>query len=285
MEFQYVAGFENLTNCKSTDKDCFTDYNDRKMKVVTQKSFYISKFEVTQKQYISTLNKFSTEDSLLKALKSSENPSFFKACGADCPVESISYTNALEFVKALCKNENYLKSCPYRIPTQVEWEFASKGWNLDPYPGLSTEAVNDLSKIANYGKNCTVNYSGTINLNEIGTQSYNPIKKIEKIFSGFDTSIYENYKEDILDYFKGASTSCGTNQVGLRNPNFFNIYDLSGNVSEFCIKDSSIIGTCGGSWASMNKFNDLKSISFMNISQNLKHPTIGLRILYAPNEK
>ena len=275
LEFKYIAGLENLTDCNNDESDCFTDYNEKKKKVQSQKSFYISKFEITQRDWLSIMH--NTND-----MQSSSNPSYFKQCGPDCPVENISYKEANQFVQKFCEKEGYNKNCPYKIPSSSEWEFAAKGWELDSYPGESKEPKKSVNEIANYGKNCDAKYSGSINLKELSIDSgFNPLKKIEKIFSGIDTSIFDTGNESIPNYFQGSSSSCGTDKVGNKASNFFDVFDLSGNVAEFCTRGSGI-GICGGSWASMDKRDELKTNSFLKVTEDQKNPTMGLRLIYSP---
>ncbi len=286
MEFQYIPGFESLVECEGSDKNCFIDYNGMNKKVITQKSFYMSKYEITQEVYLEILDQFSSRRERDKVLKSTANPSFFKECGGDCPVESISYEDVLGFIKILCKKEGYPNSCPYRVPSQFEWEFAAKGWNIEQYPGISGEGSDsNISEIANWGKNCTVSYTGSINLNELITESsYNPLKSIGKLFVNFDPSSFYPNNEIIEGYFLGASKGCGTQTVGKRLENFFSLYDMAGNVGEFCEKSSTSIGYCGGTWASMNPKDELQSSSFTTIKRAQKKPNVGFRLVYAPNE-
>ena len=74
---------------------------------VTLSDFYISKYEVTQAQWIAVMG---------------ENPSYF-AEGGDYPVENISWGEVQEFLAKL----NELTGENYRLPTEAEWEYAARG--------------------------------------------------------------------------------------------------------------------------------------------------------------
>ena len=69
-------------------------------------SFYMGKYEVTQAQWQSVMG---------------FNPSNFKDCGGNCPVEQVSWPDAQTFIEKLNQmNDGYT----YRLPTEAEWEYA-----------------------------------------------------------------------------------------------------------------------------------------------------------------
>ena len=72
------------------------------------KGFYIQKTEVTQGQWKKIMGK---------------NPSFFKECGDDCPVEQVSWNEVQQLIKQLNQLEGITK---YRLPTEAEWEYACR---------------------------------------------------------------------------------------------------------------------------------------------------------------
>lgn len=74
--------------------------------------FSISKYEVTQSLF----------ESVMKY-----NPSKHKC--AECPVENLTYYQALDFLKEL----NKLTGHNYRLPSMSEWEYAAKGGNLSKH--------------------------------------------------------------------------------------------------------------------------------------------------------
>ena len=76
--------------------------------------YYIGKYEVTQ--------------GLWKKVMGS-NPSEFKNCGDDCPVENVSWNDCQEFINML----NQLTGKRFRLPTEAEWEYAARGGNKASY--------------------------------------------------------------------------------------------------------------------------------------------------------
>jgi formylglycine-generating enzyme required for sulfatase activity len=91
--------------------------------------FALAKFEVTQRQW--------------KALMS-ENPSYFKSCGEDCPVGLVSWDEAQEYLKRLSAKTGK----PYRLPSEAEWEYACRAGGQHAYCG-----GNDPAELAWYDLN------------------------------------------------------------------------------------------------------------------------------------
>ncbi|KPA13604.1 membrane protein containing Sulphatase-modifying factor domain protein [Candidatus Magnetomorum sp. HK-1] len=90
---------------------CFVQQSNSKIQCLN--GFWMAKHEVTQGQW---------------KMMMKNNPSFFNNCGNDCPVESISWRQANEFIDQfnLSQNENY------SLPTDMEWDFAYGMISLDP---------------------------------------------------------------------------------------------------------------------------------------------------------
>ena len=89
--------------------------NENPQHSVNLKSFYISKYPITQRQW-RVVSRFPKVSRNLKA-----KPSFFK--GRNLPVEKISWLDAQEFCKRLSK----YSARNYRLPTESEWEYACRG--------------------------------------------------------------------------------------------------------------------------------------------------------------
>jgi formylglycine-generating enzyme len=77
--------------------------------------FHMDRFEVTQGQYEAVVG---------------SNPSDFDGCGANCPVENVTWYEA----------DSYCKSIGKRLPTEAEWEYAVRAgtttrfyWGHDRY--------------------------------------------------------------------------------------------------------------------------------------------------------
>ncbi|XPS83404.1 uncharacterized protein Dvar_14220 [Desulfosarcina variabilis str. Montpellier] len=75
------------------------------------RGYYLQTTEVTQGQWSREVG---------------SNPSIFKNCGADCPVENVSWKDAQTFIQKLNQIEGTAK---YPLPTEAQWEYAARAGN------------------------------------------------------------------------------------------------------------------------------------------------------------
>lgn len=153
-------------------------YDDEKpIHEVSLSSFMISKYEVTQKEWLEVMG---------------SNPSSFK--GSHRPVENVSWHDAIDYCNMRSVKEG-LTPCysgsgnniacnwdadGYRLPTEAEWEYAARGGN----------------------KSRDYKYAGS------------------------------NTLSDVAWYYGNSGDK--THSVGQKSPNELEIYDMSGNVREWC---------------------------------------------------
>jgi formylglycine-generating enzyme required for sulfatase activity len=91
--------------------------------------FELGKYEVTQGQWLAVMG---------------SNPSYFKDCGADCPVEQVSWDEVQGFIKRL----NERTGLVYRLPSESEWEYGCRAGEQQRYCGS-----NEVESVALYRQN------------------------------------------------------------------------------------------------------------------------------------
>ena len=122
------------------------------------------------------------------------NESHFHGCDK-CPVENVTWHEIQDFLVRL----NQLTGKKYRLPTEAEWEFAATGGSKSKH-NLYSGSNNTDGVI----RNMTNNY--------VQSGSINP---------------------DAVSWNKGNSHLV-THPVGFKQPNELGLYDMIGNVQEFC---------------------------------------------------
>lgn len=98
--------------------------------------FSIGKYPVTQKQWEAVLEK-----GLYKS-----NPSYFQH-DENCPVENVSWDHVQDFITILNRQTGF----KYRLPSEMEWEFAARGGNLSK--GFLYAGSDNLDEVGWYSKN------------------------------------------------------------------------------------------------------------------------------------
>ncbi len=102
-EMVFVKGGTFMMGSNNGDDD------EKPVYQVTLSDFFIGKYEVTQAQWQAVMG---------------NNPSNFKGC-KNCPVEKVSWTDVQAYITKL----NSQTGKNYRLPTEVEWEYAARGGN------------------------------------------------------------------------------------------------------------------------------------------------------------
>jgi len=136
---------------------------------VTIKPFYMSKYPITQAQWIAMMG---------------DNPSYFQ--GDNHPVENVSWEDSVRF----CHKLSALTKKAYRLPSEAQWEYACRAGTTTPFyfgETITTDLVN---------------------------------------YHYHDRNIYADEQEGV---YRGKTT-----EVGIFPPNAFGLYDMHGNVREWC---------------------------------------------------
>jgi formylglycine-generating enzyme required for sulfatase activity len=165
---------------------------------ITQ-AFYAQTTEVTQGQYTALMG---------------TNPSHFSSCGRTCPVEEVSWFEALKYANALSKKEglppcyalsgkrvtvkaragNPLNCTGYRLPTEAEWEYAARA-------GTTGARYGKLDAVAWYWDNA-------------GRKTHPVAKKQPNAWGLYD--MLGNVNEWTSNRYGNYSASSATNPIGAR---------------------------------------------------------------------
>jgi formylglycine-generating enzyme required for sulfatase activity len=127
-----LAGGTFTMGCTAGQSGC--DDDEKPAHEVTVSPFWLLATEVTQGLYRQVMG---------------TNPSHFDGCGDRCPVDSVSWYDAVEFCNRLSKREElrpaYVKrgqewtwdrsADGYRLPTEAEWEYAARAGEDTLYAG------------------------------------------------------------------------------------------------------------------------------------------------------
>jgi len=91
------------------------DADETPNEVTLTRGFYMQTTEVTQAQW----------NALMET-----NPSYYKKCGGNCPVNRVCFTDVQEFIRRLNTMET---TGIYRLPTEAEWEYACRAGSTEAF--------------------------------------------------------------------------------------------------------------------------------------------------------
>ncbi len=174
---------------------------------VTIDALFMDKYETTQAEYAALMKDNPAES---RRKKPRAEPPYLEnaPAGPNYPVIRVSWTDAAKYCNARSRSEG-LEPCydestwacdftknGYRLPTEAEWEYACRAGATTTY--YHGEDVNALSEYANYWPD---------------SEAYQEAMG--------DTGIWEHPLPRLLP-------------VGQKKPNSWGLYDMLGNVGEWC---------------------------------------------------
>ena len=230
--------------------------DDEKQHEVMVSSFYIEAYETTQEEYSDLMG---------------ENPSSYK--GNNLPVENISWLDAVRFANAKSKYAGLTPAYTiedgkitwnrsangYRLPTEAEWEYACRAGTTTPFNTETSISTNEANYWGSYPYEIEENY--------------------------FNTSVLET---------KPSNSEGETVSVGSYPANSLGLYDMHGNVNEWCwdyygeynladaanptgAKSGTRHVYRGGGWNDFAK--NLRSAYRATGQSDLKYSNLGVRLV------
>lgn len=165
-------------------------------KVTISRDFYLGSCEVTQQQYETVMG---------------VNPSYFQVDitvekSEDLPVERLTWHDAVEFCLRLSEMPEERKHKRfYRLPSEAEWEYACRA-------GTSTKYFFGDDDAA-YGE-----YAWYVNNSGDKPLDFEALWK----------------KDDVGATIQAIKNKWRTHPVGIKKPNPWGLFDIYGNVEEWC---------------------------------------------------
>ena len=177
--------------------------------VTITKPFYIGVFECTQRQWELVMGErpeCDFDNDTYYATRPVDGVSYYELRGEDVGAEWPVKGHAVDMTSfiGMLRGKTGLA---LDLPTEAQWEYACRAG--------TTTALNS-------GENLTSWDDENLSMNEVGRYKYNGGQEaMEMIYNTISTGL--------------CDTTIGTNKVGSYRPNAWGLYDMHGNVMEWCL--------------------------------------------------
>ena len=190
--------------------------------VTLTRDFYIGATEVTQAQWKALMGikdngaeKGKAKKSYYTTAPGEDNPD----ANDDLPVETVTWNEAMAFCEKLNKSGAAPEGWMFTLPTETQWEFAARGGVKSK--GFKYSGGDDLDEVAW----CRTNNGDLGNVTDAEIAKYKRLKAASA--AGGDKL------QQALEPGKRKQNR----PVARKKPNELGLYDMNGNVWEWCLDD------------------------------------------------